>query len=453
MKKFNIVPLITLTLSIFSHAIYAENLLGVYQQAIKYDPLTLEMKAKYEANQEIIDQARSALLPHVAAVASVNNNQADVFNTVKDIAPLGSTISSSTQTSSYGAKFTMELYHHDAWQRMSNAKKIAHLSDLNYQLAKQELILRVTHAYFEVLRANDNLEFSIAEKATIKRQLQQTKKRFSIGTIAITDVEEAQAKFDIADTAEIRARNNVYNAKENLRTITNIYPNNLSILNVDSFSTTTPLPANIDSWQQIAENKSLSIIIQKVSSDIAKENINIAQAGHLPTLDLNGQIGRSKSDFTRSRFSFDNIYLNNHSLGLTLTVPIYSGGKTSSLVRQAQKNYIAAAQSLERVHRNVVRNIRDAYHNVNTSISAIKSLQQALVSTKTALKATETGFKVGTRTIVDVLNSTKNLYDAKRNLSSTRYNYIESVLALKQASGTISELDIKEINQGLQIAK
>jgi len=453
MKKTSFVPLIALTLSIVSHNTYAESLLSIYQQAIKYDPLTLEIKAKYRANQEVIDQARAALLPHVSAVASISHNQADVFNTVKDIAPLGSIISSSTQTSMYGAKFTMELYHHDAWRRMSNAKKIAHLSDLSYQLAKQELVLRVTNAYFSVLSANDNLEFTIAEKAAIKRQLQQTKKQFSVGSIAITDVEEAQAKFDIADTAEIRAKNDVYSAKENLRTITNIYPQKLNILNTDSFSTTKPSPANINDWQHIAENKNLSIIIQKVSADIAKENINIAQSGHLPTLDLNGQIGRSKSDITRSNFSFDNVDLDNHSVGVTLTVPIFSGGKTSSLVRQAQQNYVAAEQRLERTHRNVVRNIRNAYNNVNTAISAIKSLQQALASTETALKATEAGFKVGTRTIVEVLNGTKNLYNAKRNLSSTRYNYIEAVLILKQAGGIVSEIDIKEISNGLQPAK
>jgi outer membrane protein len=142
-----------------------------------------------------------------------------------------------------------------------------------------------------------------------------------------------------------------------------------------------------------------------------------------------------------------------HSIGITLKVPIYSGGAITSAVRQAQSNYVAASQDLEQTHRNVVRNTRNAYNTVIAAVSAIKALEQALVSAESALKATDAGFEVGTRTIVDVLDSTRNLYNAKRNLSSTRYNYVQSILSLKRAAGTISEQDLVNINKGLIEAK
>ena len=339
----------------------------------------------------------------------------------------------------------MELYRHSTWLRLDNAKKRAHQSDIAYQVAKQDLIVRVTQAYFNVLSAKDDLEFSIAEKTAIERQLEQTKQRFSVGLTAITDVHEAQAQYDNAVTDEIRAENQVFNAEEALRVITNVYPRDLNILNTERFSTTRPSPDSANEWQQTAEAKNLELISQKINVDIAKENINIAQSGHYPSLDLSGRYNASEDN--------DSPTLDSRSIGITLTVPIYSGGAISSSVRQAQHNYVAASQNMEQSHRNIVRNTRNAYNTVIASVSAIKSLEQSVISAQSALKATEAGFEVGTRTIVDVLNSTRNLYNAKRNLSSTRYSYIQNILVLKRAGGTITDQDLKSINKGLMPAK
>jgi outer membrane protein len=312
----------------------------------------------------------------------------------------------------------------------------------------------VTQAYFNVLSALDDLEFATAEKAAIARQLEQTKQRFEVGLTAITDVHEAQAQYDNAITEEIRAQNSVYNAEEALRTITNVYPSNLSVLNTERFGTTRPLPDSANEWQQMAETKNLDLIAQKIGMDIAKENINIARSGHYPTLDFSGRYTSSEDTFESDFFGqIDHPSLDSHSLGITFNVPIYSGGATTSAVKKAQHNYVAASQDMELTHRDVVRNTRNAYNTVIAAISAIKALEQSVVSAESALKATEAGFEVGTRTIVDVLNSTRNLYNAKRNLSSTRYGYIQSVLNLKRAGGTITEQDITDINQGLSPAK
>ncbi len=419
----------------------AEDLLSVYEQAKANDPLVLKAQAQFDASKEGIEQARATLLPQISAYGSYTEYEKDYDDN------LGGDYQ--FEDAEFGANLNMQLYHHDTWLRLDNAKKAAHRSDINYQASKQELIVRVTEAYFNVLSAKDDLEFAEAEKASIERQLEQTKQRYTVGLTAVTAVHEAQAQYDNAVTEVIRAENRVYNSEEALRVITNVYPKNLSILNTERFSASRPIPDSANEWQQTAEAKNLDLIAQKISVDISKENINIATAGHYPTLDLSGRYSTTDSDNvinnpTMSRES------NSQSIGITLTVPIYSGGATSSAVRQAQSNYVAASQDLAQTHRNVVRNARNSYNTVIAAVSGIKALQQSVISAESALKATEAGFEVGTRTIVDVLDSTRNLYNAKRNLSSTRYSYIQSILALKRAGGTISEKDISDINQGLK---
>jgi outer membrane protein len=423
-----------------SYYAQADDLLTTYQQALKNDPVTLKAQAQFHSTKEAIKQTRAILLPQITANASISDSKNDIY-----LEDSNSVIERETDNTSITARLNMELYHHDSWLRLDNAKKSAHQSDITYQLSKQDLIVRVSQAYFDVLRAQDTLEFALAEKKAIARQLEQTKQRFDVGLTAVTDVHEAQAEYDNAVTAEIRAENQVYNSEEILREITNIYPGKLSTLNTKRFSASRPAPTSANEWQQTAEAKNLTLISQKISLDIAKENINIARSGHYPTLDLTGAYGKSEDNVN----DFDQPKLDNRSIGITLSVPIYSGGAVSSSVKQAQSNYVAASQDLTQSHRKVVRTTRNAYNTVIAAVSAIKSLEQSVISADSALKATEAGFDVGTRTIVDVLNSTRNLYNAKRNLSSTRYDYILAILALKQAGGTISEQDVKDINAGL----
>ena len=437
MKKSITSLIIGIACAASSTLTYAEDLLSVYEQAKANDPTVLRAQAVFRASKEGIKQARAVLLPNISASAGYSASETELRNGGKISDSDGTTIS---------ARLNMQLYHHDSWLRLDNAKKSAHRSDIAYQSSKQDLIVRVTGAYFNVLSAKDDLVFAEAEKAAIERQLEQTKQRYSVGLTAVTAVHEAQAQYDNAVTSVIRAENLVFNSEEALRVITNVYPRNLNTLNTEKFSASRPIPDSANEWQQTAEAKNLELIAQKISVDIAKENINIARSGHYPTIDFNGSISRSDNDDL-----IDNVTAKTQgqSFGITLTVPLYSGGATSSSVRQAQSNYVAASQDLAQSHRNIVRNARNGYNTVIASVSGIKALEQSVISAESALKATEAGFEVGTRTIVDVLDSTRNLYNAKRNLSSTRYGYIQSILALKRAGGTISEQDIMDINQGL----
>jgi len=395
--------------------------------------------------KEDIEQARSVLLPQISANGGYSIGEQEFVGNDNI-----TVITQESDSLTYGANLNMQLYHHDSWLRLGNAEKAAHQSDLTYQVAKQDLITRVTSAYFDLLSTKDDLVFATAEKDAIARQLEQTKQRFSVGLTAITDVYEAQAQFDSAVTEEIRAENAIFQAEEELRVITNTYPKNVSVLNTDRFSTSTPTPNSADEWQVTAEAKNLDLITAKIGIDIAQDNINTARAGHYPTLDFAANYNGKDEDKTiDSGPSADLPGVNGYSVGVQLNVPIYSGGAIQSSVRKAQNNFVLASQDLSLTHRSVVRTTRNAYNTVIAAISAIKAFEQSVLSAKKALEATEAGFEVGTRTIVDVLDSTQNLYNAKRNLSTTRYAYIQNVLLLKRAAGTITDEDISAINSGL----
>jgi len=448
MKKTLSTLIIAITAAIGSTHAQADDLLTVYQQALLNDPVVLKSQAQFMIVKEDIVQARSALLPQISASAGFSTGEQE-FVSSDNV-----TVNTQESTSlTYGANLNMQLYHHDSWLRLNNAEKSAHQSDLTYQVAKQDLITRVTAAYFDLLSTKDDLVFATAEKDAIARQLEQTKQRFSVGLTAITDVYEAQAQFDSAVTEEIRAENAIFQAEEELRVITNTYPKNVSVLNTDRFSTSAPTPNSADEWQVTAEAKNLDLITAKVGIDIAQDNINIARSGHYPTLDLAANYnGKDEEQSFNSGPSADLPGVNGYSVGVQLNVPIYSGGAIQSSVRKAQSSFVLASQDLSLTHRSVVRTTRNAYNTVIAAISAIKAFEQSVLSAQKALEATEAGFEVGTRTIVDVLDSTRNLYNAKRNLSSTRYAYIQNVLLLKRAAGTITDEDISAINSGLVAA-
>ncbi|NMP15963.1 outer membrane channel protein TolC [Thalassotalea sp. Y01] len=435
-KKLNSV-VAGLVLAGFSSLTNAQDLQQIYQLALDNDPTVLRAQAQFNASQETIEQARSVLLPQLNATATYS--QTEVERDDQDFLE--------PETTELALQLNMQLYHHNSWLSLDIAEKNAHRFDINYQFVKQQLITRVTEAYFNVLAAYDGLEFARAEKAAIERQLEQTKQRFSVGLTAITDVHEAQAQFDTAVADEIAAENQVYTAEELLREITGVYPRDLSVLNTERFSPYSPTPSNADEWQKLAEAKNLQLLGQKVNLDIAKESIDLASSGHLPTLSLFGSL--SATDTDDDFLDIDGQEDDTQVIGLQLNVPIYSGGNTSSQVREAQQNYVVASQDMELIYRSIIRESRNAYNTINATISGVKALEQSVISAESALKATEAGFEVGTRTIVDVLESTRNLYNAKRQLSTTRYAYIVNMLRLKEAAGTVSEADISAINQGL----
>ncbi|MCH1920011.1 outer membrane channel protein TolC [Shewanella sp. A3A] len=410
----------------------ADDLLQIYQQALTNDPVVLQAKARRDQTFEAIEENRAPLLPTVSAQVGYNKGWQDPGN---DTRGLSGTVN-----------LNQVIYDHSAWVGLNLAEKAASQADTVYAASLQQLIIRVTTAYFNVLSAKDTFEYQQAEKRAIERQLEQTKQRFAVGLTAITDVHEAQAQYDLATAAVIAAQNDLTNSYEALREITGIDHKDLKVLDTQRFSASKPAPEMPNEWQKLAEDNNLSILSNRLAKDIAKETIKLREAGHLPSLSLNASYSKG---LDRNIDGVSQPDLDDSSVGVMLSVPIFQGFSVTSQVKQAKYAFVEASQALEQTHREVVRSVRSNFNDVTASMSSIRAYEQSVISAESALKATQAGFEVGTRTIVDVLNSTYNLYNAKRQLSTARYSYINSILALKQAAGTLTEADVTNINNGL----
>lgn len=429
MKKTLLSTLVLSSLSLFSLNLQAEDLQAVYQLATQKDPVVQRAAATRDAAAARIDVSRASLLPTVSLGAEVGRSSRDNLRF------------SGTNSTGANIQARQSLFNWANWQNLTRAEKVALQNQTVYDVEVQTLIVRVTTAYFNVLKAKDNLTFVAAEKRSVERQLEQTKQRFAVGLTAITDVHEAQAQFDSVVAREISSENELENAREALREITGQYHEQIAQLNTDKFSTSRPTPAIVTDWVNIAEQNNLTLKAQRIALDVSELDIDLAKSGHLPTLDATASVGITKpSGMEREDSS---------SVGISLSVPIYSGGGIEAGVRVAQANYVEVSQALEQSHRSVVRQIRSSFNNVNSQMSQIRALEQAVISAQSALQATEAGFDVGTRTIVDVLLSTRNLFDAQRNLAGARYDYILAQLALKQAAGNLAEDDLLAINAAL----
>lgn len=438
--------------------VLADSLLEVYQQALANDPVVNRAKAQRDAAYKGIPLSRAALLPQISGSLGYSKSSRETTQTIQVTNDDGSTgfnivdVDIDSNSTSYGVDLTMSLYDHSNWLGLDRAELTAEQSDASYAAATQELIVRTVTAYLNVLRAQDNLDFVRAEKRAIERQLEQTKQRFEVGLTAITDVHEAQANFDSTVAQEIVAENRIELAREALRVITGKYHDRLDILNTERFSATAPSPENVDGWLSIAENANLTLLAQRLALDVAKMDIDIATAGHYPTVGLSASYGASKGTTESPFFKNSTPFFDSQSIGLSVSVPIYQGGSVSAQADRARDLYVSSSQDLELAYRQTVQSVRSSYNDVKASISTIRALEQAVISAESALKATEAGFDVGTRTIVDVLDSTRNLFNARANLAGARYDFIQAMVTLKQAAGNLKAEDIELLEQGMKAA-
>ena len=437
--------------------VLADDLSQVYQLALQNDPVINRAKADKELAYNGIALSRANLLPQISGSVSYSINSGDQVNTQvldngtpeddTDDTVIFFTSDTESKTLNMGLDLSMSLYDHANWVGMDRAEKVAQQGEANLASALQLLIVRVTNAYLAVLREQDSVEFVRAELRAIERQLEQTKQRFEVGLTAITDVHEAQANFDNTVARQIRAENQLELRLEELREITGKYHKNISVLDTALFTATSPSPEGVDDWLKLAQESNFDLLIQRFAKDIAMEDIESAKAGHYPTLSFSASLDRTDRTSEQGGRTNDLPVANTQSLGLVLSVPIYNGGRISTNTEQARNRYVIASENLELAYRQTVRSVRSSYNDVKASVSTIRALEQSVVSADSALKATEAGFDVGTRTIVDVLNSTRNLFDARRNLADARYNFITAIINLKRAAGTLTEDDLLAINR------
>ena len=433
--------LIGLSLTGFSAMSQAENLLQVYQQARISNPDLRKSAADRDAAFEKINEARSPLLPQLGLGADYTYTSG--FRDYKD---------QNSNVTSGSLQLTQVLFDMSKWRALTLQEKAAGIQDVTYQTDQQTLILNTATAYFKVLAAIDTLSYTEAQKQAIYRQLDQTTQRFNVGLVAITDVQNARSQYDAVLANEVTARNDLDNAVEELRQVTGNYYPELASLNVDGFKTSKPQAVN--ALLKEAENRNLSLLQARLNQDLAREQIRQAQDGHLPTLSLSASSGISNTSYSGSKThnnpqQYQDNDAGQNQIGLNFSLPLYQGVAVTSQVKQAQYNFVGASEQLESAHRSVVQTVRSSFNNVNASISSINAYKQAVVSAQSSLDAMEAGYSVGTRTIVDVLDATTTLYNAKQQLSNARYNYLINELNIKSALGTLNEQDLIALNNTL----
>lgn len=474
-KHKKLIVAIAGSLLFLSNYSFADNLLKIYQLAKENDPVFLASEVTNEAADETVNQSLATLLPDINLSSAYNYNTSESISpfVVTEAGPQQGQVidtQSSSDSTSYGGislNLSQQIYNHASWVNLAQSKKQVLKSHLSHEAVKQQLMIRVVQAYFDVLAARDNLQFSKSQVEALEKKLLQSKQRFDVGLIAMTDVHEAQASYDSAFATQITAQNTLDNAFEALQQITGMYHYDILGLSED-INYKKPQPDVIEDWVKAAETDNIDIKASKVDLNIAKSAISVAQAGHYPTVNLSASYNYSakvETDTTRPLIGSDGVPTNSSitnttisdagdneskSIGISVNVPIYSGGAVNSRVRQSQSEYLRAAHNLEAERRKAVSNARSSYLGVIASISSVKAFKQAVISAQSALEATQAGFDVGTRTIVDVLQQTQSLFNAKQQYSKSRYDYIINTLKLKQAVGALSEEDLLKVNQMLR---
>ncbi len=415
----------------------AADLLQVYDLALQNDAQLRGARASRNAAMEAKPQARALLLPNLSLSAG-----ADRIHKDNESATTGKTHSDYTSKSA-SLNLVQPLIRADYWIQLGQANEQVAKAELEFAAAEQEMITRVAQAYFDVLSAQDSLKFSKAETTAISRQLDQAKQRFDVGLIAITSVHEAQAAYDQSRADLIVAENELNSAQEALREIIKDTAPALSAL-TDELPMNPPQPDDIEQWSSAAQQQNLAILAAMKDTAIARKNLSLQNAGHLPTLELVGSRSLSRTDLSTGTDS------DSSSVGVQLSMPLFSGGGVLSRSREARYSLEASQEGLDAKRRSVERQVRDAYRGVLASISQVEALKASTVSAQSALEATEVGFEVGTRTMVDVLSAQRDLYRIRSSYADVRYNYIMSGLLLKQAAGTLSKEDLVQVNGWLK---
>jgi len=419
-----------------------QSLMDIYREALAHDPTLASALSTSKASQEIIEQGKALYRTRVNLNASTTASRTD-FEIVGRAAPFRGGVNT-FEGYNYGVEARQPIFRKQNWEQMNQSVVQVSQADKQYHLIQQSLILRTTQAYFDVLIAQDRIDLIVAQKAAILSQLDQAKATFEVGTSTVTDVNEAQARYDLVLAQEIAAINEYEIAKRAVEAITGKIPGKLASAKSDI--QVTELSQKMQDWQQVAIENNLNIQIQQDALKIAEHDVSIAQAGHLPTLDLVAAYTKNYSNGGQNGFGNDS---KNANIGLQLDVPIYQGGAISSRARQAVLNKQRALDDIEVARRSTDLETQRAYLNLSTTIAQVKALEQALVSSQSQLDSTKLGYEVGVRTNVDVLNAQQQFYSAKRDLLQARYNYLVNIIRLKTASGLVSEADLQDLNQQL----
>ncbi len=439
--RFKATPLALATaLVLCSSPSFAVDLMQSYTQARQSDPTLAISESQNAISKEGVVQSRSSLLPQINGRLSMNKNDSD--GTLSN----NTTFESSSTTQNTNASLNQSIYNYGNYARLSGSKARANQSNAELDSANDSLIIRVSEAYFNVLTAIDTLAASRAEERAVKRQLDQAEKRLEVGLAPITDVHEAKARYDSSRANTILAGNAVIDAREALNEITGA-------------AQTTNIKGLSDDYQPVGEARKATaelvtealsnnptIQARELALEAAQDDIKLAKSGHLPYLD--GSANLSKSSLKNGDVSpFSTTDSNSTGISVSLIVPIFSGFNTQSKVRESVSRRDIAAEQLEQSKRAITRQVRNADRNLEAGLAEVEARRLAVVSAQSALEAGEVGLEVGTRTIVDVLLAQQQLFNATREYSRARHNYLVNTLRLKQAAGSLEVADVENVNR------
>jgi outer membrane protein len=412
------------------------DLLETYQQAKANDPGWRAAQASRLAGAEKAPQGRSLLLPTLGlSAATSESDQQVIMPSTNNNYRYG--------TDSYNILLTQPLYRKQNTATYAQGVADANVAEHEFELARQDLILRVTQAYFDVLAAQDALDFVITEKNAIGKQLALARRNFAVGNATLVDVHEAQARYDIAAAQQITVANEVEVRKEALRVLIGVSPSMLTRLE-SRFELQPPEPADMEQWVQTATTESARIKAQQEALEIARQEVEKSRGGHYPTLDLTASRAWSDAGGSVQGFAIEST---TNQIGLQFQLPLYQGGGISSRVREAAARLDETGQRLEQTRRQVSQQTRETYLAVINGMARVQALEQARLSNERALESTVIGYERGLRTGVDVLNAQRELFRTRLTLSQARYDYLISRLRLKAAAGVLQEQDLEGINR------
>ena len=444
-------------------ASYADTLQDVYELALNNDAKLKAAEANYRANIETEEQAFSQLLPQIVGSASYTKADNDVLNKGASLnpgVPNQFFTATDTQTDSedenYSISLQQKVFDLPTWFTFKGGKAITQQAEAQLAADQQALIVRTVEAYFNVLRAKDNLEAAKAEEQATKRQLEQTQQRYDVGLIAITDVHEARAVYDNTMVQRLSFEDELGTAYEAISVLTGHNHNNLWELRED-YAITAPVPAERDEWVEFALNNNHQLAAARAATEASHLSAKSKKMEHMPKVTASYSYNdNSRDGDSHSRtYDADDFFYNDtegSTWGVTLTIPIYSGGGVSSQRREAYERYNATLQNEIDTRRTIIQSTRSLHLNVMTDVQRVKARARSITSTRSALEATEAGYEVGTRNIVDVLQARRSLYAAIRDYANSRYDYVLNMLKLKQQAGTLSPQDVINLNKALVTA-
>lgn len=435
MRKSLLATLVTAAL--LAQSAHALDLLQVYREALANDPVYASARYTLQAGQEAGVQGRAGLLPQIGLGGTYTRADGERERA-------GITSSLDSRTNSYRASLTQPLFRWANWQQYQQGKLSVAASEAGFAQAQQDLIVRVSQAYFDVLAAQDALASVQAQKAAITEQLASAKRNFEVGTATITDTHEAQARFDLAVAQEFAAQSDLDIKRAALEQIIGKPANDLASLR-PGVQLTGPQPAQLETWVDSAQNRNYRVIGQEFNREIAQREISRLQAGHMPTVDLVASRGHTKQRGSTLNIP-DDTTSDTTTVGVEWNIPLFSGFSVTSQVREAVALSERARADLENARRTAAQEARQAFLGVNSGLAQVRALEAAEISSQSALESNRLGYEVGVRINIDVLNAQQQLYVTRRDLSKARYDTLVNSLRLKSAAGTLSEEDLTQVN-------